>query len=76
MTQDRSAYQEMIEEDISLRLGKGAFDVSHSKQKLGDSIEDLVGEVTSAIEESIRDEVIESRVTSSKMSQRPSIADK
>jgi len=60
-----------VEEDISLRIGKGAADVSQSKPKmLGDSIDDLVGECTSAIEESIRDEVIESRMSTSKMSNR------
>ena len=61
----------MVEEDISLRLGKGAIDLSMSKPKmLGESIDDLVGEVTSAIEESIRDEVVESRISTSKISRQ------
>ena len=69
MTQSRVKYQEMVEEDISLRLGKGAIDLSQSKPKmLGDSIDDLVGDATSVIEESIRDEVIESRMSNSKIS--------
>lgn len=69
VSQSRHKIKSMVEEDISLRLGKGAIDVSQSKPKmLGDSIDDLVGECTSAIEESIRDEVIESRMSNSKMS--------
>ena len=50
----------MIEEDISLRLGKNFGDSSVGKKQqrsLQDSIEDMVGEVTSAVEESIRDEI-------------------
>jgi len=59
----------MIEEDISLRLGKSAIDVSQSKPKQhGESIDDLVGEVASAIEESIKDEVGDSRISTSKIS--------
>ncbi len=45
--------------------------VSVSKPKMADSIEDLVGDAASAIEESIRDEVIESvggRFSNSKVS--------
>ena len=64
---------EMVEEDISLRLGKGAIDVSQSKNKMmEDSIADMVGDVTSVIEESIRDEVIESRMSNSKLSNQKS----
>jgi len=57
----------MVEEDLKLRLGRGAFE---QKSKLNESIEDLVGEVTSAVEESIRDEVGDSRVTTSKLSKQ------
>ena len=70
VTHSRSKYQEMVEEDISLRLGKSGLDASQSKGRAphAESIEDMVGEVTSAIEESIRDEVGESRLSTSKMS--------
>lgn len=71
VTHPRSTYQDMIEEDISLRLGKSGLDVSQSKGKqIRDEsiIEDMVGDVHSAIEESIRDEIGDSRMNASKMS--------
>ena len=68
VTQSAKSIAEMVEEDIELRLGKGALETSHSrttKNQQQDSIDDLVGEVHSAIEESIRDEVGESRMSHS-----------
>jgi len=50
----------MIEEDISLRLGKNFAESSLGKKNqrsLQDSIEDMVGDATSAVEESIKDEI-------------------
>jgi len=58
----------MVEEDIQLRLGHGALEASQSKPKIADSIDDLVGDVNSAIEESIKDEVDNSRFSNSKVS--------
>ena len=58
----------MVEEDIALRLG-----TSQSRGGLKihlDSIDDLVGDATSAIEESIKDEVGESRMSNSKVSKQ------
>ena len=46
-------------------MGKGALDTSQSRATKAhqDSIDDLVGDVHSAIEESIKDEVGESRMS-------------
>lgn len=68
VSQSRGTYQDMVEEDIQLRLGHGALEASQSRPKIADSIDDLVGDVTSAIEESIKDEVDNSRFSNSKVS--------
>ena len=59
----------MVEEDIELRLGRNTLETSQSRPRAHqDSIDDLVGEVTSAIDESIKDEVGESRMSNSRIS--------
>ena len=57
----------MVEEDIALRLGTSQ---SRGLKIHQDSIDDLVGDATSAIEESIKDEVGESRMSNSKVSKQ------
>ena len=73
-TQSSGKYRDMVEEDIALRLGQSnGLDISASrrtKQQHQDSIDDLVGDVTSLVEESIKDEIGDSnsRFSNSKMS--------
>lgn len=70
VTQSAKSYADMVEEDIQLQLGKNTFETSQSRglKTHQDSIDDLIGDATSAIEESIKDEVGESRISNSKMS--------
>ena len=69
ITQSAKSYAEMVEEDIELRLGRNTLETSQSRPRAHqDSIDDLVGEVTSAIDESIKDEVGESRMSNSRIS--------
>ena len=67
VTASAKSIAEMVEEDIELRLGKGALETSQSRGiGMENSIDDLVGDVHSAIEESIKDEVGESRMSVSR----------
>jgi hypothetical protein len=74
--QSSTKYQDLIEEDISLRFGKNFGESSLNKKdqrSVQDSIEDMVGEATSAIEESIKDEIGDSlgRISNSRKSRQP-----